>query len=81
MLRDAGLDVTEDVCAREITLQLTDWLFTHHPHEPLRKARALLAATDGARREVVGALQTLYGLDTEAAERLVTQASADSLHQ
>lgn len=81
MLRAAGVDVTEDVCTREITLQLTDWLFTQHPHEPLRKARALLAATDGARREVVGALQTLYGLDADAAERLVTQASADSLHR
>ena len=81
MLRAAGLEVTEDVCTREITLQLADWLFTHHPHEPLRRARALLAATDGARREVVAVLQTLYGLDAEAAERLVTQASADPLHR
>lgn len=80
MLRDAGLLVTDQVCAAEITLQLAAWLLLHHPHEPLRRARALLASTDGARSEVVRVLRALYGLDANAAERLAARAATDPLH-
>jgi diaminohydroxyphosphoribosylaminopyrimidine deaminase/5-amino-6-(5-phosphoribosylamino)uracil reductase len=76
MLRDAGVEVLDGVCAAEITRQLAAWLFLHHPHEPLRRARALLSASDGARGEVVLTLQRLYGLDGGAAEELAARAGA-----
>jgi len=75
MLRDAQLEVIGDVCADEITLQLSAWLFAHHPHEPLRRARALLSAPRAAPNDVAQRLQSLYGIDRSAADALVTAAA------
>ena len=76
MLREAGLEVVDAVCADEITRQLSEWLFLHHPHEPLRRARAVLAARGGAQPETARELARLYGLSLEDAERLVARAVA-----
>jgi diaminohydroxyphosphoribosylaminopyrimidine deaminase/5-amino-6-(5-phosphoribosylamino)uracil reductase len=55
IVRDAGIEVIEDVCARDIRHQLAPWILHYHPHEPLR--RSLSAA----------ALAELYGITVEAA--------------
>jgi diaminohydroxyphosphoribosylaminopyrimidine deaminase/5-amino-6-(5-phosphoribosylamino)uracil reductase len=73
ILRDGGIEVIEDVCAVEIAHQLAPWIFKHHPHEPLRRARALCAQhmTDAAVSE---ALCAYYGIDSQAALELVARA-------
>jgi len=74
MLREGGMIVIEDVCARQVTHQLAEWIFTQHPHEPLRRARALLVQLAGAREETVRALSEHYGINVARAEQLVAQA-------
>lgn len=73
MLREGGVLVMEDVCAREVTHQLADWIFRHHPHEPLRRARALWAVLDGARTEMLRQLADHYGVATQLVEPFVAQ--------
>lgn len=73
ILRNAGVEVIEDVCAREIRHQLADWIFRHHAHEPLRRASALFLELGGDRAEVARHIQALYGIDAAAASRLVAQ--------
>lgn len=72
-LRDAGVQVIEGVCAHEITLQLADWIFRHHPHEPLRRASALMLAPGGTREDTVRKLCEYYGLSAERVEAIVEQ--------
>jgi diaminohydroxyphosphoribosylaminopyrimidine deaminase/5-amino-6-(5-phosphoribosylamino)uracil reductase len=74
MLREAGVEVVADVCATEISHQLGDWIFLHHPHEPLRRAKALLAQHGGAIDLVAHRLQAHYGIDLERARALARQA-------
>jgi diaminohydroxyphosphoribosylaminopyrimidine deaminase/5-amino-6-(5-phosphoribosylamino)uracil reductase len=74
ILRDAGLEVIEDVCAEAITRQLAPWLLHHHPHEPRRRARALFDAHAGNARIVTARMAALYGLDEDAASALLEDA-------
>jgi diaminohydroxyphosphoribosylaminopyrimidine deaminase/5-amino-6-(5-phosphoribosylamino)uracil reductase len=76
ILRDGGVSVVERVCAREITHQLAPWIFQQHPHEPLRRARALLRANAGSRDETIRELADHYGVDRASAERIVSQLGA-----
>ena len=71
ILRGLGAEVIEDVCAREITRQLAPWIFRYHPHEPLRRCRALHAS--GVERTIELARE-LYDIDVVAARELVTRA-------
>jgi diaminohydroxyphosphoribosylaminopyrimidine deaminase/5-amino-6-(5-phosphoribosylamino)uracil reductase len=73
MLQEAGVQVVEDVCAREITHQLAEWIFRQHPHEPLRRARALWSALDGARTEMLRQLADHYGVPQAMVEQFVSQ--------
>lgn len=75
-LKDAGVDVIEGVCAKEITLQLADWIFRFHPHEPLRRASALMLAPGGTREATIRALCEHYGLPAERVELIVNQLGA-----
>lgn len=75
-LMDAGVEVIEGVCAREITLQLADWIFRHHPHEPLRRASGLMLAPGGTREETVRKLSEYYGLPVERIALVVGQLGA-----
>jgi diaminohydroxyphosphoribosylaminopyrimidine deaminase/5-amino-6-(5-phosphoribosylamino)uracil reductase len=74
ILRDAGVEVLEDVCADAITTQLAPWLLHYHPHEPRRRARALLAASEGDVHAVIARISELYGLDESAAAALLDSA-------
>jgi diaminohydroxyphosphoribosylaminopyrimidine deaminase/5-amino-6-(5-phosphoribosylamino)uracil reductase len=73
ILREGGLTVIEDVCARAIRHQLADWIFEHHAHDPLRRASALHIELGGDRGAVVHALCELYGVQPGVAERVVAQ--------
>ncbi len=75
MLREAGVEVVADVCAVEITHQLAEWIFTHHPHEPLRRAKALLETQEGSPDAVARLLAERYGIDVERARQLVREVT------
>jgi diaminohydroxyphosphoribosylaminopyrimidine deaminase / 5-amino-6-(5-phosphoribosylamino)uracil reductase len=64
-LRDAGIEVIEGVGARAITRQLAEWIFRVHPHEPLRRASALMLAPEATREAARQALCDHYGLPPE----------------
>lgn len=59
ILRDAGVEVIEGVCEREVRLQLGAWVVRYHVHEPLRRAQAF------AEEERVARLSEIYGVDPE----------------
>lgn len=73
MLREAGVEVLEAVCEREITHQLAPWIFKYHPHEPLRRASALLLAPGATREETLRALVEHYGLEEQAVAPILSQ--------
>lgn len=72
-LRDAGIEVIEGVATRAITLQLAEWIFRQHPHEPLRRASALMLAPGGTREHTIRALCEHYGVDASRIEPIVLQ--------
>lgn len=76
ILREGGVEVIEDVCAREITYQLAPWIFQYHPHEPLRRARALLGEL-GAREVVLARLCDHYGLAEAQVVALLAQGARE----
>jgi diaminohydroxyphosphoribosylaminopyrimidine deaminase/5-amino-6-(5-phosphoribosylamino)uracil reductase len=76
MLREAGLEVLEGVCEREVRVQLAPWVLREHPHEPRRRAQALLSAPGAQRADVVRQLAATYGIDLAAAEALTAAAEA-----
>jgi diaminohydroxyphosphoribosylaminopyrimidine deaminase/5-amino-6-(5-phosphoribosylamino)uracil reductase len=71
ILRDAGIDVVEGVLEAEVRRQLGSWVFGHHPHEPLRRARAF--ATTHSEADVVAMLAATYAVDVEIAARLASE--------
>lgn len=73
LLRERGVEIVEGICATEITRQLAPWIFLHHPHEPLRRCRALHARTGSVER-TVEEVRALYGIDEAAARDLVIRA-------
>jgi diaminohydroxyphosphoribosylaminopyrimidine deaminase / 5-amino-6-(5-phosphoribosylamino)uracil reductase len=73
ILKEGGMDVVEDVCAAEVTRQLAPWIFRHHPHEPLRRARAWLAEVGGERAALAQFLSAHYGLAAESIESILGQ--------
>jgi hypothetical protein len=57
-------------------VQLADWIFRFHPHEPLRRASALMLAPGGTREATIQALCEHYGLPAERIELIVKQLGA-----
>jgi len=43
IVRESGVTVVEGVLAADVRIQLATWIFDHHPHEPERHAKDLLA--------------------------------------
>jgi len=60
MVRAAGIEVVEEVCAGEVRHQLAPWILQYHRHEPLRVAAV----------SSVEALIERYGVDRSLAEVL-----------
>ncbi len=75
IVRAAGVEVVEDVCDAAIRLQLGAWIVHFHPHEPLRRARAMLPLADDA---MADALRSVYGVDIATARDLARRARAVS---
>jgi diaminohydroxyphosphoribosylaminopyrimidine deaminase/5-amino-6-(5-phosphoribosylamino)uracil reductase len=73
ILREGGVDVIENVCAREITHQLAPWILRFHPHEPLRRARGLRYENGLGRAQIVQRIGEHYAIDAAAAEHVVAQ--------
>jgi diaminohydroxyphosphoribosylaminopyrimidine deaminase/5-amino-6-(5-phosphoribosylamino)uracil reductase len=76
ILREAGIDVTEDICAIEVTRSLADWIFLHYPQEPVRKALAIHRATGGDETETLQRLRDLYDLERASADDLLARAKS-----
>lgn len=72
-LREAGIEVIEGVAAHAVTRQLADWIFRYHPHEPLRRASALMLAPGATREQTIRALCEHYGLELARIEPIVDQ--------
>ena len=75
ILRDAGLEVIEGVCEREVRRQLGGWVFDYHPHEPRRRALQLLRT--GAPLDVIAELTDLYAVDRSRAEAIVRSCEGE----
>jgi len=73
ILREAGIEVIEGVCADEVTRGLSDWIFRYYPGEPLRRARELHQLTT-SQAETALRVAELYGLDATRAAAVVTEA-------
>jgi diaminohydroxyphosphoribosylaminopyrimidine deaminase/5-amino-6-(5-phosphoribosylamino)uracil reductase len=76
ILRDAGIEVIEGVCERDVRRQLGSWVFAYHPHEPLRRAREL--ALTLAREDLRAALGEIYGLEASRVEQVVAAVQTGS---
>lgn len=68
ILRDAGVEVVEGVCEDEVRLQLGPWVLAYHPHEVVRRARAL------AGTERVARLAAMYGVEAALVEAALAAA-------
>jgi diaminohydroxyphosphoribosylaminopyrimidine deaminase/5-amino-6-(5-phosphoribosylamino)uracil reductase len=68
MIRHGGIEVIEGVCESEVRRQLGSWVLKYHPHEPARRAKALLEKHD--RAAVVRMLSEIYAVDLAVAEKL-----------
>ena len=75
ILREAGIEVIEDVCARGSPGSSRTGSL-HHPHEPLRRARALLASPGASPPAAIAALRDHYGIGEELAADVVSRALA-----
>ncbi len=73
ILREAGVEVIMDVCAREVTRQLAPWIFRYHPSEPLRRFRALDEKT-ASLEETMRLVCEHYGIDPSECEELARRA-------
>jgi diaminohydroxyphosphoribosylaminopyrimidine deaminase/5-amino-6-(5-phosphoribosylamino)uracil reductase len=71
IVRAAGIDVIEDVCGHEIRRQLGSWIVRFHPHEPLRRARAMLPLEHG---RLARALMDVYAIDPALADDIARRA-------
>ena len=60
ILREAGVEVLEGVCQREVELQLGSWILRHHPRALMREAAALSTLAETERLSVLAAR---YGVD------------------
>jgi diaminohydroxyphosphoribosylaminopyrimidine deaminase/5-amino-6-(5-phosphoribosylamino)uracil reductase len=69
ILNDNGLEVIEGICEREVRRQLGSWVLTHHPHEPLRRARSL--AVEHAPPVLVDLLVDIYAIEPSRAKQIV----------
>jgi diaminohydroxyphosphoribosylaminopyrimidine deaminase/5-amino-6-(5-phosphoribosylamino)uracil reductase len=68
ILRDAGIEVIEGVCEREVRRQLGPWVLAHHPQEMARRAREL--AKSLVPGEVIAALAETYAIGLDEAGEL-----------
>jgi diaminohydroxyphosphoribosylaminopyrimidine deaminase / 5-amino-6-(5-phosphoribosylamino)uracil reductase len=71
MVRAAGIQVIEEVCAYEIRRQLGAWIVRYHPHEPARRAHAMRHLERG---QIARALEGAYALEPAVADEVARSA-------
>ena len=69
ILEDAGIEVVEGVCEADVRRQLGGWVLRYHPHEVVRRARALAAAHPAS--ELLARLAEVYAVDPRELERIL----------
>jgi diaminohydroxyphosphoribosylaminopyrimidine deaminase/5-amino-6-(5-phosphoribosylamino)uracil reductase len=72
ILEEAGIEVIEGICEREVRRQLGSWVLRYHPHEVLRRAQALAALQP--ERELVEHLADVYAVDPRELEAILALA-------
>jgi diaminohydroxyphosphoribosylaminopyrimidine deaminase / 5-amino-6-(5-phosphoribosylamino)uracil reductase len=70
ILEEAGIEVLEGVCEDEVRRQLGRWVLQYHPHEPLRRARALVQLHPAS--ELGARLASIYGVEPADVAALVS---------
>ena len=56
ILREAGVAVIDGILEANVRKQLGLWVIEHHPHEPLRRAQALMSD------DLIERLAEIYGV-------------------
>jgi diaminohydroxyphosphoribosylaminopyrimidine deaminase/5-amino-6-(5-phosphoribosylamino)uracil reductase len=74
ILEEAGIEVIEGVCEREVRRQLGGWVLRYHPHEVVRRARALAALLP--EHVLVERLADVYGVGGSELEQVLAAAGA-----
>ncbi len=74
ILRNAGIEVLEGVCERDVRRQLGSWVLSYHPHEPLRRAMEL--ALRIPREELLATLADIYNVDLPRLEPVIAMLEA-----
>ena len=72
ILEEAGIEVVEGICEPDVRRQLGPWVLQYHPHELLRRARALAALPPTA--ELVAQLAAMYGVGADDVLRILSPA-------
>jgi diaminohydroxyphosphoribosylaminopyrimidine deaminase/5-amino-6-(5-phosphoribosylamino)uracil reductase len=72
----AGIQVIEDVCANTIRRQLGPWILRYHPHEPMRRARAMGTLPE---EEIARLLVEWYAVEAEEAAAIARAALVGAL--
>jgi diaminohydroxyphosphoribosylaminopyrimidine deaminase/5-amino-6-(5-phosphoribosylamino)uracil reductase len=67
IVRAAGVEVKENVCADEVRRQLGPWIVRYHPHELLRRARSI-AHFD--REDLARAIADVYAISDKQADEM-----------
>jgi diaminohydroxyphosphoribosylaminopyrimidine deaminase/5-amino-6-(5-phosphoribosylamino)uracil reductase len=75
ILRNAGIEVLEGVCERDVRRQLGSWVLSYHPHEPL--GRAMELALTLPREDLLATLADIYGVDPQRLEPVITRLEAE----
>ena len=76
ILRDAGIEVLEGICERDVRRQLGSWVLSYHPHEPLRRAKEL--ALTIAPQNLLATLADIYDVDLPRVEPVIAPRPAGS---
>lgn len=70
ILRDSGIEVVEGVCIDDVRRQLGVWVFTHHIHEPMARAKEML--TSLAREAMIDRIASMYAVPRALVESVTS---------
>jgi diaminohydroxyphosphoribosylaminopyrimidine deaminase / 5-amino-6-(5-phosphoribosylamino)uracil reductase len=74
ILQESDIEVIEGICEQDVRRQLGGWVLQYHPHEAVRRARALGGEHPSA--QLVADLAGVYGVSVDAMERVLAAAAA-----
>jgi len=74
ILRNAGIEVLEGICERDVRRQLGTWVISYHPHEPLRRAKELALTIPP--QDLLATLADIYNVDLSRIEPVIAMLQA-----